>query len=165
MSRWRETDYTRTSDRKACATQHRIGAARRGGQGMRIPSNSKRRGSMRDTVTQTEIRHARRTERTDGRRWGWEGVTRGLNRVDRRRQRERAWRGGGRDGAYIVRVDCGSCSLPRGLRLPMSTRMETRTRTAVEVLFSFLPLFFVADHRRTRKHAHALAWWTREAEW
>lgn len=32
---------------------------------------------MRDTVTQTEIRHARRTERTDDAVGGWEGVTRG----------------------------------------------------------------------------------------
>lgn len=122
------------------------------------PSNSKRRGSMRDTVTQTEIRHARRTERTDGRRWGLGGCHEGVE-SGRQTATERtsARYGDERDRAYIVRVDCGSCSLPRGLRLPMSTRVETRARTTVEVLFSFSLFFFVADHRRTRKHAHTLA--------
>lgn len=126
---------------------------------MRTPSNSKRRGSMRDTVTQTEIRHARRTERMD--EWTTLGLGGCHEGVESGRQtateRTSARRGGGRDGAYIVRVDCGSCSLPRGLRLPMSTRMETRTRTAVEVLFSFLPLFFlsltIGGHANTRTHS------------
>lgn len=64
------------SNGKACVTRHQPWRA---DSGTGTPSNSKRRRSMRDTVTQTEIRHARRTERTDGRtdgrRWGgWESV-------------------------------------------------------------------------------------------
>lgn len=59
---------------------------------------------MRDTVTQTEIRHARRTERTDGRRWGLrgchEGVESGRQTATERTSATRGW---ARRGLYRSR--------------------------------------------------------------
>lgn len=67
--------------------------------GMVVAANSKRRGSMRDTVTQTEIRHASQTKSE-------REVKRARNGV-RERQVE-GWTGqtGPEQGwAYAVRVD------------------------------------------------------------
>lgn len=61
--------------------------------------------------------------------------------------------------AYIVRVHYGSRSLPPWSLFGFQcrrrcTREEMRARFTAGVVV-LLALFFVVDHRRTRKHAHA----------
>ena len=113
--------------------------------------NSKRRGgSMRDTVTQTEIRHAsqRRSERV--RKEGWERE----EERERKGQRQ-GWTGqtgaGTQGWAYAVRVDCESCSLPPW---PLTSRVTVRgwkREFVPQWKVSFF--FFSPRERRTRARA------------